>query len=249
MDITGKNIIVTGGANGIGYRLVLDLLQEGANVCVIDIDQARLADLASQRDRVITVDCDLTHALEVEACIESIFSKWQCIDILVNNAGVLHSSPLVSFSPDGIKKHLLGDWDKIISANLSSVFYITVCVAEKMLLKRTRGVIVNISSISANGNAGQTAYSAAKAGVNALTATWSKELGMFGIRTVGISPGFINTESTHKILRESAIKTITDKVPLRKLGEVHDISSGIISVIKNDFINGKVIEIDGGLTI
>lgn len=249
MDVGGKNVIVTGGASGIGYRLVLDLLKEKANVCVVDVNREKLTELGTEQPEVLTLTCDLTNASEVEACVETLFSRWQRIDVLVNCAGILYSSPLVSFAPDGIKKHAIEDWNKVIATNLSSIFYVTVCVAQKMLLKRTRGIIVNISSISAHGNPGQTAYSAAKAGVNALTATWSKELGMFGIRTVGISPGFVDTESTHNALQERAIKDVVGKVPLRRLGTAHEISLGIMSVIKNDFMNGKVIEIDGGLTI
>ena len=155
----------------------------------------------------------------------------------------------MSITPDGIKKHDLDAWNKVISTNLSSIFYVTVNVVEKMILNRTKGVIVNISSVSSSGNAGQSAYSAAKAGVNALTATWAKELGMMGIRVVSVSPGFTDTESTHKVMSQSNLKNLIREVPLRRLGMPEEIADGILFAIKNDFINGKVLELDGGLIV
>ena len=125
----------------------------------------------------------------------------------------------------------------------------TVNVVEKMILNRTRGVIVNVSSVCASGNSGQSAYSAAKAAVNSLTATWAKELSLMGIRSVAIAPGYTDTETTKQSMSENVLKDWIRKVPLRRLGKVDEISEGIISIIKNDFFNGKVFEIDGGLRI
>src|SRR5204862_2997 len=129
-------------------------------------------------------------------------------DILINNAGILYSAPLVRISTAGIEKHDPAMWNKVLATNLSSVFYMTSCIVEKMISTRTKGVIVNISSVSASGNAGQSAYSAAKAGVNALTATWAKELSALGIRVVAVAPGFTETESTKEALNETALQEI-----------------------------------------
>lgn len=106
-----------------------------------------------------------------------------------------------------------------------------------------------MSSISAVGNAGQSAYSAAKAGVESLTKTWSKELGVFGIRSVGIAPGFIDTESTSHALNESIILHVKKNTPLKKLGKKENISEAILFAIKNDYLSGTIIKINGGLTI
>ena len=118
-----------------------------------------------------------------------------------------------------------------------------------IVMHRSKGVIVNISSISACGNEGQTAYSAAKAGVNAMTVTWSKELGPMGIRCNAISPGFIDTDSTHNALKEKIIAHIHSNTPLRRLGQVEEVSQAVASVIANDFINGVILNVDGGLKI
>jgi 3-oxoacyl-[acyl-carrier protein] reductase len=140
-------------------------------------------------------------------------------------------------------------WNKTLATNLNSVFYMTACIVEKMIVTRTKGVIVNISSVSASGNAGQSAYSAAKAGVNALTATWSKELSAMGIRVMAVAPGFAETESTKEALSEAVLQEIVKKVPLRRLGKPQEIAQGVINAIENDFFNGKVFELDGGLVI
>jgi len=118
-----------------------------------------------------------------------------------------------------------------------------------MITTRTKGVIVNISSVSAGGNAGQSAYSAAKAGVNALTAVWAKELSPLGIRVVAVAPGFTETESTKETVSEATLRETVKKVPLRRLGKPEEIAEGVLGAIRNDFFNGKVLELDGGLII
>jgi 3-oxoacyl-[acyl-carrier protein] reductase len=110
-------------------------------------------------------------------------------------------------------------------------------------------VIVNISSVSAAGNSGQSAYSASKAGVNALTAVWAKELSPLGIRTVAIAPGYIDTPSTRKAVSDTQLEGITSRIPLRKMGEPKSIVDAVLFAIKNDYVNGTVLEIDGGLTL
>src|SRR5260370_22314000 len=133
-----------------------------------------------------------------------------------------------------------------MAADLNAVLYMTSCIVENMVATRTRGIVVNISSVSAAGNAGQSAYSAAKAGVNALTATWAKELSMMGIRVVAIAPGFTETESTREALIEAVLNETVKRVPLRRLGKPDEIADGVIHLIENDFFNGKVFELDGG---
>lgn len=249
MNLKDKKAIVTGGAKGIGNSLVGKLINEGSMVGVFDIDAEGLKTLKKNNQNVYCVECDVTHVKQVEAAVDKFYQEFKKIDILVNNAGILYSAPLLSLTSRGIKKHNVKMWNKVLSTDLSSIFYMTVNVVEKMVLHRTKGVIVNISSVSASGNVGQSAYSAAKAGVNALTATWSKELSLWGIRVVAIAPGYTETESTHHAMNEEVLKDIIKKVPLKRLGKVAEIADGIISVIKNDFFNGKVFELDGGLIL
>ena len=249
MDLLDKKLIITGGVKGIGRSLVDKSLDKGAIVGVFDIDKEGLTALEGHHQNLHCFECDVTHHQHVEAAIDRFFQEFKKIDVLVNNAGILYSAPLISVTPEGIKKHDREMWEKIIATDLSSVFLMTVNVVEKMVLSRTKGVIVNISSVSAAGNAGQSVYSAAKAGVNALTTTWAKELGLFGIRVVGMAPGYTDTESTRKAVNNVVLNDVIKRIPLKRLGKVEEIADGILSVIQNDFFHGKVLEVDGGLVI
>ena len=248
VDLEDKKVIVTGGAKGIGKSLVEKLLTENAIVGVFDIDKDALNKLKEDNPNLFCKVCDVSDNDQIEKAIDEFFNKFQAIDVLINNAGMPRNSPLISLA-GGIKKHDVKIWDEVIAANLSSVFYMTLHVAEKMIKKRTKGVIINVSSISANGNAGQTAYSAAKAGVNALTKTWAKELNSLGIRVAGIAPGFTKTNTTLNIMSEKVIDEWNKKIPLRRMAEPSEIADGILFIIKNDYFNGKVLELDGGLII
>jgi 3-oxoacyl-[acyl-carrier protein] reductase len=106
-----------------------------------------------------------------------------------------------------------------------------------------------MSSISARGNAGQSAYSAAKAGVNALTRTWAKELSGLGLRFVSIAPGFLDTSSTREALSDANLTKLKGQIPLRRLGEAEHVYQTVRFIVENDYVNGTVLEIDGGLVI
>jgi 3-oxoacyl-[acyl-carrier protein] reductase len=248
VDLTDKNIVVTGGTGGLGRQVVDSLIRKNSNVMVFDIDENLLDQLRSQYHSIDTAVCDVTDAQQVSLSIKGIYDKWGHIDGLVNIAGMIYSEPLVNLlSPNRL--HSLDGWDRTIKVNLTSVFLMTANVIDKMIAKRTKGVVVNISSISSKGNAGQSAYSAAKAGVNALTATWAKEFGVFGIRVVAVSPGFIETPSTRYALNESMVQGLQKEIPLGQLGNAAHIAQSVLHAFECDYINGKIIEVDGGLVL
>jgi len=249
VDLRGKKVIVTGGVRGLGRSVVEKLVALEASVTVFDLNASGLDDLKKQPGEIVCVECDVSDYEQVAAATNKYHEQFGSADVLINNAGILYSAPLVRITSGGIEKHDVAEWNKVLNANLSSVFYMTACVVGKMIAARTKGVIVNISSVSAAGNAGQSAYSAAKAGVNALTATWSKELSMMGIRVVGVAPGFTETQSTREALSEAVLTETVKHVPLRRLGKPEEIAAGVIHVIENDFFNGKVLELDGGLVL
>ena len=145
--------------------------------------------------------------------------------------------------------HDYGRFRDAVVANLDSVFIVSSAVVQQMVSHRWKGVIVNISSISASGNEGQTAYSAAKAGVDAMTVTWAKELGRWGIRCNAVAPGFIGTESTRQALKQEVVDRIRAGTPLRRLGEAQEVALAVEALVLNDFMNGVVLRVDGGLRI
>lgn len=248
MELRGKRAIVTGGVRGLGRAMVDKLVANEAEVTVFDLNAAGLDELRKE-GRVNCVECDVSDYEQVINATSRYHQEFGAVHVLINNAGILYSEPLIKITPEGVARHDAAMWNKVLAADLSSVFYMTACVVEKMTTTRTRGVIVNISSVSSSGNAGQSAYSAAKAGVNALTAVWAKELSPMGIRVIGVAPGFTETESTKEAVSEAVLRETVKKVPLRRLGKPEEIAQGVISVIENDFFNGKVLELDGGLIV
>lgn len=248
MNLQGASAIVTGGAQNLGRAIAISLAEQGCRVVVLDKDETHLAQLPKLENLWGRV-CDVTDPTAASAAIDDVIARQQKIDILVNCAGWIFSAPLYSplIRPDG--KHPLELWNKTIATNLTSTFVMGSHVVEHMIKKRIKGLIVNISSISAHGNTGQSAYSAAKAGVNALTVTWAKELGPWGIRTVAIAPGFIDTPSTQIAMAPERLQEWIDKTPLRRLGTPEQIANTVIFVAENDYLNGAILDVDGGLSI
>ncbi len=249
MNLKEANIIVTGGASGLGKAMVSGLVDKAANVIVVDRNADALAELTSEYPAVKCYNADLTDADAVQALTETIFRDFGKINVLVNNAGIIHSEPLVNILNRDNTKHSLENWTRTIDINLNAVFYMTVNVAEKMVKSRSKGVIINISSISSYGNAGQSAYVATKAALNALTVTWSKELGMFGIRCVAIAPGFMDTPSTAAALTEAKIKAYKQATPIGRMGKTEELLHSVVFIIENDFYNGTILNLDGGLKL
>lgn len=246
MEIKGTVALVTGGAQGLGLAIASYLADLGATVVVADRNAETLATLSAPLEGV---QMDVTHPEQVKTVVADLLVRHGRLDILVNNAGVIFSEPFVNIMNPAGMMHDYSRFRESLAVNLDSVFIVSSAVVEHMVKRRTKGAIVNISSISAGGNEGQTAYSAAKAGVNALTVTWSKELGRWGIRCNAVAPGFIGTESTHRALSESALKHIQTNTPLRRLGEACEVAQAVAATIQNDFINGVVLDVNGGLKI
>jgi 3-oxoacyl-[acyl-carrier protein] reductase len=248
MDITASKILITGAGKGIGNYIALSFLDTAEKVFVLENNEELLSKLP-KHDRLVTYQCDITQAHAVENVVRDIFDNHGGINVCINNAGIIHSEPLVNILAGEDKKHNISNWEKVINVNLNAVFYISANVAENMIKRKERGVIVNISSISAQGNIGQSAYAASKAAVEALSKTWSKELGMFKIRCVAIAPGFFDTPSTKANLNEHMLSKWQKAVPIGRLGRLEELLSAVKFVIENDYFNGKTLSLDGGLTI
>ena len=247
MDLSGKHVIVTGGVKGLGRAMVEKLVARSAVVTVFDVDVDGFASL--QDANVHCVACDVSNYEQVTAAVEQFFNEHGAPDVLINNAGILYSEPLIRIAETGLQQHDHETWDRVLRTNLSSVFYMTSSVVAKMVATRTKGVVVNIGSVSAAGNPGASAYSAAKAGVHALTHAWARELGPMGIRVIAVAPGFMDTDSAHAATSEAALRETIKRVPLRRLGKTAEVADAVVAVIENDFFNGKVFELDGGLVI
>lgn len=248
MNLSEVNILITGAGRGIGNYLAQGLLDAVNSVIVIDKDSELLKQIPTHK-KLFVYSCNITDLLDVQNTIKKIIAETHGVNVLINNAGIIHSEPLFNLLSKGEKKHDIGNWAKVIDVNLNAVFYLTSHVVEQMIAAKSKGLIINISSIAAQGNIGQSAYSASKAAVEALTKTWSKELGMFKIRSVCIAPGFFDTPSTKESLNDHMFKKWEKSVPLGRLGQLEELLSTVKFLIENEYYNGKIIQLDGGLTL
>jgi 3-oxoacyl-[acyl-carrier protein] reductase len=249
MQTSEAKIIITGAGSGFGKAMALCFSRLGAKVFALDLDASALQALQEEARAIVPFQCDVSDNAQVEKTVEEIYRLEKKTNVLINNAGIMKNSPLVNLLQRPDSRHPVELWQKVIDVNQTAVFYMTRSVAEKMVKNRCKGAIINISSVSARGNAGQTAYAASKAAVEAMTKVWAKELGVFGIRTAAIAPGFIDTAGTHEALEEKMLAQWIDKTPLRRTGTIDEIVHTVRYAIENDFLNGEVIHINGGLTV
>ena len=246
MSLQGKIAIVTGGSNGIGKATVQRLISEGAIVVNFDINAAKGTALESEYNldgkRYFFYEVSTGDSDGVQKAVADVIDNLGRIDILVNNAGILRDASLLKMTDD--------QWNDVINVNLTGVFNCTRIVAPHMVAGGG-GKIINLSSVVAlYGNFGQTNYTAAKAGVIAMTKTWARELGRKNINVNAIAPGFIQTDIL-KDMPAEVLNTMVDKVPLKRMGSVDDVANLIcfLSSSESDYINGAVISIDGGATV
>ncbi len=247
MEIPGRNVIITGGARGMGRQFAVDLLKSDARPYVIDVVQENLDRLKAEtgiRGRVV----DVTHEKAVEAFFESYVAEEGVPEVLINNAGITADGLFLKKTGETLRKFSLTNWQRVVDVNLTGVFLCAREAAAQMIKHGNPGVIINISSISRAGNFGQTNYSATKAGVAAMTVSWAKELAPYGIRSAAIAPGYIATEMVAKISSQ-ILDNITAQIPVGRLGEMQEISRAVQFIIECDFFNGRVLEVDGGQRI
>jgi len=249
MEIAGKKALVSGGAQGIGRAVVEKLIDCGALVGVLDIDRAALDQLAGERPSVWTRLGDVSRPDQATAAVEEFFEQLGGLDILVNNAGLVLNAPLINLKPDQPLEADFQAWDRVIRTNLSGAYYLTAAAVRKMLAGRSRGLVVNVSSVAASGNAGQGAYSASKAALEALTVAWAQELGPLKIRVAAIAPGFTETPTTLGSLEEHALGDWVKQTPLKRMARPEEIADGILYIVRSDFFNGQVLRLDGGLRL
>lgn len=251
MKIIDRTFVVTGAARGLGRAIASELLKRGAKVAFVDLDvkateaSRRTVDPDGKASRAYATD--VSNESEVKALFSSVEADLGTISGVVNNAGILRDGLLVKTKDNDIVSYMsLDQWQSVIDVNLTGVFLCGREAAMQMIRNKTRGVIINISSISRAGNAGQSNYAAAKAGVTALTATWAKELARHGIRVADIAPGIFATDMV-KQMPENMRGRLEKMIPLRRSGELAEIADSVCYLIGNDYFTGRTLEVDGGL--
>ena len=253
MHLNGKVIVITGGAQGLGLATALRLAPKQPNIALIDTNTKTLAEAKQLiEDAGATASswiCNVTQEDEVDQAFAQIAAKTGRLDALVNNAGITRDSLFLKIKEDVVEKRMsLGQWQQVIDVNLTGTFLCGRAAATEMVKAGNGGCIINISSISRHGNMGQTNYTATKAGVAAMAVTWSKELARQGIRCAAIAPGYIGTEMV-LTMKSEALEKIAAGIPAKRLGQPDEIAKTVEFILENDYVNGRVIEVDGGLRI
>jgi 3-oxoacyl-[acyl-carrier protein] reductase len=253
VDLTGKTVVITGAARGLGAAMARGLAKRGADVALIDLDESALRGTCEECTSLGVTARGYAANVAKEADVISVFDRvvgdFGRLDAAIANAGILRDGLLIKAKDREITDKLsLAQWQAVIDVNLTGVFLCGREAAERMVRLGSGGCIVNISSISREGNFGQSNYSAAKAGVAALTVVWAKELARHDIRVNAIAPGFIKTEMI-AAMKPELLQKMAAGIPLRRIGEPHEIAHTVAFILENDFVNGRVIEIDGGQRI
>jgi len=253
MKIKGTIVAITGAGGGLGSAMAKRLAAQGAKLALIDYVQAPMDELRTSLGLAdsdcLVIACDVSKEDAVDQAFADINNHFGGLDVLVNNAGITRDGLMVKVK-DGelVSRMSLDNWNAVINVNLTGVFLCGRAAAEHMAVAGGPGLIINISSISHSGNMGQSNYSATKAGVAAMAVTWAKELARYGIRVNAISPGFIGTEMVRS-MKPEALAKLSAMIPAGRIGEPDEIAHTVQYIIENDFVNGRNIEVDGGMRL
>ena len=253
MDIRSKTVVVTGGGRGIGRATAVQLARHGADIALFDLNADDIDETsalcAAQSVRARSYRVNVADEADVSDAMTRVVGDFGRLDGLVNNAGIVRDGLLVKVKDGAVVGRLTMDqWNAVIAVNLSGVFLCAREAAAHMIELGNGGVIVNISSISRVGNAGQSNYSAAKAGVESMGVVWAKELARYGIRVGSIAPGFTHTDILSG-MRPEVLDKLTAPVPLKRLGQPEEIAHAVLFIFENDFFTGRCLDVDGGLRL
>jgi 3-oxoacyl-[acyl-carrier protein] reductase len=250
MRLKDRVCLITGGAAGIGKAIALRFAEEGAMVCVCDLDQPGGEAVAAETGGFF-YKVDIADRDQVRTWVESVHAEHGRIDVLVNNAGVLRDGLLVKVKDGELVKQMPEeDFDLVIDVNLKGTFNCTQAVTP-IMIQQQRGVILNATSIvGLDGNFGQTNYVASKAGVIGMTKVWARELGRHQVRVNAVAPGFTLTEMV-KQMPEKVLEGMVAHTPLGRMGQPLDIANAYLFLASDEasFITGVTLRVDGGIVV
>ncbi len=244
MRLQQKTVVITGGANGIGAVTATIFGQHGANIAIADFDEkageAKVQALQAADVNAAFFKVDVSKNDDVKEMASQVLAKFGKVDVLLNNAGITKDAMTLKMKPE--------DFQQVIDVNLTGVFNCTQAFLPSMVAQG-KGRIINTSSISGTGgNVGQANYAASKAGIIGMTKTWAKEFGRKGVTVNAVAPGFIATEMI-KTVPDHVLERIVSMISVQKLGQPEDIANAYLFLASDEagFVNGTVLEVDGGM--
>jgi 3-oxoacyl-[acyl-carrier protein] reductase len=239
-----KLVLVTGASRGIGQAIALTLGKSGATV----IGTATSEEGANKISKIFTENnilgkgmmLNVTDNEQISELLKSITAEYGSVDILVNNAGITRDNILVRMKED--------EWDDIINTNLSSVYKMSKAVLRGMIKKRSGRIISITSVVGSMGNAGQSNYAAAKAGIMGFTKSLAREVGVRGITVNAIAPGFIQTDMTDKLPEDQKV-ALASQIPMARLGTVDEIAQSVLFLASDSgsYITAQTLHVNGGM--
>ncbi len=245
--LTGKVALVTGAGRGIGREIALTLARNGATV-IVNYNGSReraeevVKSIEEQGGSAEAVQCNVADFEASGQMVKDVLGKYGKVDILVNNAGITRDNLIMRMSEQ--------DYDAVLDTNLKGAFNM-IRHLSKAFLKQRYGKIINISSVSGvMGNAGQSNYSASKAGLIGLTKSVARELASRNVCVNAVAPGFIETEMT-EVLSDNVKDNLKNLIPLGKMGTARDVADLVLFLAgkNSDYITGQVIHVDGGMVM
>lgn len=245
MLLKDKVAFVTGASGGIGAAIARSFAREGAGLALLEHKQSLsplIEELAASGATAKSYRADMTSLKDMQQCVKDVVADFQKIDILVNNAGITADNILLLMKEE--------EWDSVLATNLKSMFAVTKCVARQML-KQKDGRVINISSVSGiTGNAGQSNYAAAKAGIIGFSKSAARELASRNILVNVVAPGFIDTKMTEP-LSDDVKEKVKAEIPLKRFGAPEDVAEMCMFLAsgKASYITGQVFVVDGGISL
>ncbi len=240
-----KVAFITGATRGIGKQIAITFAKEGYDIAINyrkeneELENAK-REIEENNVKCLTVQGDVSNFEDCERCVNEIIEEYGKIDVLVNNAGITKDTLLMRMKKE--------DFESVIDINLVGTFNVTKNVISHMMKARS-GRIINISSVvGVSGNAGQTNYSASKAGIIGFTKSLAKEVGSRGILVNAVAPGFIETQMTD-VLKDEIKEEIAKSIPVKRMGVAQDVANVVKFLASDDssYITGQVINVDGGM--